>query len=424
MKTNMNKFSVYVKRTHLDFTQSGYSLIELMVGLVIGLIASLIIMQTFSVFEGNKRGTTGIADAQTAGSIGLFMVQRELQYAGYGVPLTSGTLPTITAASAANTYSFVDYKDKTPQEVKDAQDAAKAAYDAKIAADKTIVSNGVNFSALNCTTAPAINIKPDEGSSRPNITNVIRDIITPVIITDGATSDTITIHYGDTQLGALGTDISGAPSGTQYVPVDNNVGCRQNDVVLVTRDGSNNCYATKVISTNAQLTGTINAINVLSHGGALQQGDKLACLGNVREVRFDVSGNQLRKTNRADNTQTPVLNEVVSLQAQYGLATTSNSEVVTSWQSATGTWAPSVISVADRNRIKAVRIAIVARNNLLEKETVTQLCNGAATGPARLCVFGGNLDLTAVAANWTNYRYRVYEVVVPLRNMLAASPQL
>lgn len=422
----LNHSRLSCRNANLSTQQSGFTLVELMVGLVIGLIASLAIMQTFSAFEGNKRSTTGIADAQTAGSIGLFMVQRELQYAGYGVPLTSGTLPVVSANTAANSYNFADYKDKTPQEVSDAQAAALAAYNAQIAADKITVANGVNYSALKCDTAPAINIKGDEGSTRPNITNVIKDIITPVIITNGAVSDTVTIHYGDTQLGAIGTDINGAPTGSQYVPVNNNFGCRQNDVVLVTRANTNLCYATKVISTNTQLNSTTNSINVLSHGGVLLPNDKLSCLGNIREVRFDVNNNQLQKTNRADNAQIPVLNEIVSLQAQYGLATTANSEVITSWQDATGVWANTATtpSVADRNRIKAVRIALVARNNLLEREVVTQLCNGAAVGPSRLCVFGANLDLSGVAANWANYRYRVYEVVVPIRNMLSASPQL
>jgi len=426
MMLTLNQKQLFYRNAKQLSKEAGFTLVELMVGLVIGLIASLAIMQTFSAFDGNKRSTTGIADAQTTGSIGLFMVQRELQYAGYGVPLTSGTLPVVTANTAANSYNFADYKDKSPQEVSDAQAEALAAYNAQIAADKVTVASGVNYSALKCDSAPAINIKGDEGSTRPNMTNVIKDIITPVLITEGAVSDTVTIHYGDTQLGAIGTNINGTPTGSQYVPVDNNFGCRQNDVVLVTRTNSNLCYATKVISTNAQLNSTTNSINVLAHGGLLAVADKLSCLGNIREVRFDVNNNQLRKTNRANDAQIPVLNEIVSLQAQYGLATTTNSEVITSWQDATGIWANTVAtpSVPDRNRIKAVRIALVARNNLLEREVVTQLCDGAATGPSRLCVFGTNLDLTAVDANWTNYRYRVYEVVVPIRNMLSASPQL
>ncbi len=399
--------------------QKGFSLVELMVGLVIGLIATLVIMQTFSAFEGSKRSTTGIADAQTNGSIGLYMIQRELQFSGYGLPLTSGTLPTIDASMAAHRVAFEDYKDKTPAEVSALQAAKVAAYNAKIAADSLMVASGVNYSALKCdTTAPSdtINLDTDNTSARPNAISIARDIVTPVTITNGANSDTIVVRYGNTSRGAMSSDIV-TLSGTDYVGVDNNMGCLVNDIALVTRNGSTSCFATKVTSLSAT-----NGMKVSSNVG-MAQNDKIACLGQIKAVTFNVSANQLQKTNPTSGLQEPVLNEIVSLQAQYGVSATPNSEIISSWEDATGSFAPATITINDRNRIKAVRIAVVARNNLLEKETVTQACTGGATGPAKLCVFGANLS-GALGANWENYRYRVYEVIVPLRNMLAASPQL
>jgi type IV pilus assembly protein PilW len=77
-----------------------------------------------------------------------------------------------------------------------------------------------------------------------------------------------------------------------------------------------------------------------------------------------------------------------------------------------------------------VRIVLIARNNLLEKEVVSQACNGGAVGPAEVCIWKdtpGEQDpdlAVMLGADWDRYRYRVYELVVPLRNMLAASPQL
>jgi type IV pilus assembly protein PilW len=412
------------KKLQNSNNQQGFSLVELMVGLVIGLIATLVVMQTFSAFEGRKRSTTGIADAQTNGNIALYMIQRELQFAGYGIPLTSGTLPTINLANAANTFQFQDYTGKTLAEVKAIQDAALPAYNAKISADKALVAGGVNYSALKCDSASpsdSISLDTDNISALPNATSIARDIISPVIITDGANSDSILVHYGDSNSGAISTDIS-TLIGSNYIGVDNNMGCRNNDVVLVTRNGSTSCFATKVTATG--VNGLVNGMTVLSNAG-MAQNDKVACLGQVRAVTFDVAGNQLRRTNPTTGEQESVLTEIVSMQAQYGVADVANSELVSSWQDATGIWAPASISVDDRNRIKVVRVAVVARNNLLEKEVVTQLCDGTAVGPVRLCVFGNNLDLSGtLGANWTNYRYRVYEVAVPLRNMLAASPQL
>jgi type IV pilus assembly protein PilW len=73
----------------------GFSLVELMVGMVIGLLATLVIMQVFSVFEGQKRSTTGGADAQTNGSVAIYTIQREASMAGYGLPVFSTKNPAL-----------------------------------------------------------------------------------------------------------------------------------------------------------------------------------------------------------------------------------------------------------------------------------------------------------------------------------------
>src|SRR5512143_3307193 len=66
-------------------SQAGFTLVEIMVGLAIGMLASVIIMQVLSVFESQKRTTTGSADAQTNGNIALYDIQRDLQLAGYAL---------------------------------------------------------------------------------------------------------------------------------------------------------------------------------------------------------------------------------------------------------------------------------------------------------------------------------------------------
>lgn len=402
--------------------QSGFTLVELMIGMVIGLLATLVVMQTFSAFEGNKRSTTGVADAQTNGVLGLYLLQRELQYAGYGVPMVSGTMPTIAATSAANSYVFTDYTSMTSAQITAAIAAKAAAYNTKIAADATAVAAGVNFSALNCSsTSPAISLDIDGDTGTADATSIVRDIVSPVTIVDGANSDTVVVRYGTTTRGGMPTDIVSI-TGSTIIGVNNNMGCRSGDVALVTRDGSSTCQASMVTSTNAQLDATINTITLAANTGMAQL-DKVSCLGKITQSTFDIAtsanGFQLRK-----NT-VPLIGDIVSLQAQYGVSTTANSEIVTGWQNGTGATWGAAMTVANRNRIKAVRIAVVARNNLLEKDPVTQLCTGTTTGPTKLCIFGGDLDLSgALGANWVNYRYRTYEIIVPLRNVLAASPQL
>ena len=81
----------------LSFCQVGFSLVEILVGLAIGMFATLVIMQVLSVFEAQRRTTSGSADAQTNGSIALYTIGRELQLAGYPlIPATDSPLECTT----------------------------------------------------------------------------------------------------------------------------------------------------------------------------------------------------------------------------------------------------------------------------------------------------------------------------------------
>lgn len=414
----MTKFS-------LKINQQGFSLIELIVGLVIGLIATLIIAQTFSAFEGNKRTTTGTSEAQTNGSIGLFMIQRELQFAGYGIPAISGTLPPQTTPYGR---IYANYTGQTQAQIDAAQAALVAAYDATRVVNSASVSAGTVYSALRCNPSPTLNIDLDNNPLTPNV-NV--DLVTPVRISEGATSDTITLQYGTTARGAVAMAVTSI-SGAQMLTVPNNLGCRFGDVILSMPDvntGITACQASEVLSTNAFLDNPINSTSIQVVSNTNFGGKRFACLGRVNQVTFAVNNaNELTKT--LGGVTQPIIGEIVSLQAQYGISATANSEIVdpatpnSGWVNATGAdWTNP--TVANRNRIKAVRVAIVARNNLLERDVVSQDCSGAAVGPARVCAWGGNVDLlTSLGANWNRYRYRTYEMVVPIRNVLAASPQL
>lgn len=64
---------------------AGFSLVELMVAIVIGLIGTLVMFQVFAVSEGQKRTTASGGDAQQNGAIGLFTLERELRNSGHGL---------------------------------------------------------------------------------------------------------------------------------------------------------------------------------------------------------------------------------------------------------------------------------------------------------------------------------------------------
>ncbi len=64
--------------------QSGMGLVEIMVGLVIGLIGVLVIFQTTATWGGRTATTMSGGDAQTAGAVGSFYLEREIKQAGWG----------------------------------------------------------------------------------------------------------------------------------------------------------------------------------------------------------------------------------------------------------------------------------------------------------------------------------------------------
>lgn len=68
--------------------QGGFSLVEIMVGVAVGLIGVLIMTQMGVAFDSQKRSTTGSGDAQSTGMIAFSELQRELRQAGYGIDNT------------------------------------------------------------------------------------------------------------------------------------------------------------------------------------------------------------------------------------------------------------------------------------------------------------------------------------------------
>jgi type IV pilus assembly protein PilW len=384
---------------HPHFYQAGFSLVEIMVGLVIGLLATLVVLQVFSVFEGQKRTTTGTADAQTNGNVALYTMKRDVQLAGYGLlPITN--------------------------------------------------------SPLECT---APNIDPATGPTPP-ITS-----LSPVTITDGGTgagaSDTITIHYGTSDTGGSFSQIGAqiGTAGANIASVADYLGCKVNDIAIVINGtGAGSCSLTKVTALSAAnfqditLTPFIpNPSNNLAF---------LACLGTWKEIQYSINPNydptvpsnsqaylQRKETSfptpplPGNPPAVPSVGDIVNIQAQYGIADVANKNTpdtnkIVQWVNAvdglpSGNWGPGLTS-ANRNLIKAVRIAIVARNGLLEKDIVTQACSSLSSdAPNGVCAWAGSSagtnppsDAPAIDLsndpNWQHYRYRVFETIIPLRNVI------
>lgn len=72
---------------------AGFSLVEVMVGMVIALLGIIIVFQVFSISEGIKRTTTSGGDALQNGASALFTLERALKEAGYGLFSSTNLAP-------------------------------------------------------------------------------------------------------------------------------------------------------------------------------------------------------------------------------------------------------------------------------------------------------------------------------------------
>lgn len=362
-------------------SSSGFSLVEIMVGLVIGLLATMVIMQVFAVFEEQKRTTTGSSDAQTNGSMALYNIKRDVEMAGYGIPVFS----------SAN-------------------------------------------SPLKCTALPTFD--HDASAATPAM-----DIF-PVVITDGgAGSDRVAIRYGRIQSGGipLRVSVTGATAA-----VTNNMGCQADDWAIIS--SGSNCAMVKIAPTLTALMSRTDWTQIPLASSPTVTSGSFACIGKYKkDPPYDDHSSPLEYLYWVDNGELvqggnpatpgsgmPNGAGIVSIQAQYGVSTVATNNQITQWVNATGAiWDASGATWAtNRNRIKAIRIAIVARSGGMEKTNVTNACSSTtAANPTGLCAWDATSAAPTIASpapaidlsadpNWQRYRYRVFETIIPLRSMI------
>jgi len=415
----------------------GFSMVELMVAMLIGLIGMIIIFQVFEVSEGIKRSTTSGGDAQQNGAVALYVMEHDLRNAGMG-------------------FNDVPYAG-----------CNVLAYDSKRAVP-----------AFTMTLAPALICAP--GSTAPGGS-------CPGTGIAGSTPDQVTVLYGSKSLIADATMLnSNMTLGTDPVQVMNAYAFQPGDLlVLLEPNSGKNCSlleATSVasitvghlaagttypLSGGTQVTARFNSpAPGIAYGGVGSSGNvtRVFNLGNVYEPlgspalpvynTYAIDANNALALTQAFVSVTPsapsapqtsaVADNIVQLQAQYGLDDgTDNGSVTFS-----GTFAPGdglvdrFVSPAVFNNIVpppwqsliAIRLAIVARSALPEKPLGSDGAKCDATtdgteatpGPDRRPRWsGGVIDVSASGnpdpaspLHWKCYRYRVFETTVPLRNWI------
>jgi type IV pilus assembly protein PilW len=361
--------------------QTGFSLIEVMIGVVIGLIAVLVIYQVFAVSEGLKRNTTAAGDAQTTGILSTFLMSQELGNAGSGM--------------------------------------ADAASDLATCPDTGDISS---------TLRPIPVLITDGGADNKSDTFVVnysvsRRIVTPAPFTAAAPA---------------GADFTvQSPTGfskNDFVVALDGAGNCESSVVTAT-PGAPDANGIVTI-THTALAKTFNASSGLMNFGPVDK---------VQRVLYDVNADILRGralrspvTGAPDAGQptNPIASNVVLMKVQYGLDTNGDG-VLDTWargNAADGADPAAMLAstAGALSRILAVRIGLIVRsdqpvskfdaNGNVDGEWQTQETNGGYKWTLFSCFNAGAcpgaLTGTIPKFNGTYYRYRVYEQVIPLRNQI------
>jgi type IV pilus assembly protein PilW len=359
----------------------GVTLIELMVGMAIGLIAVVIITQVLKLAEEQKRTTSSGSDAQVNGSLALYTVQRDIQMSGYGLSSTQAVL-----GCAAR--------------------AQRGGVNATWTLAPVVIQDGVNGAPDQLTTLTSTNMNAS----------------LPVRVTE--------THLA---------------SGTEFL-VGNVVGIRTGDVMVAVPaiiDPANWCSVFNV--TNVVTDGAGNHVQHLADAttgpwnqdpsatifpaGGYLAGSYLLNVGQLVSRTYSIDTATYTLQESVGNTQAglalsppnPLYPQVVNLQALYGKDTNADG-IVDTYDNVTPT------TQAGWAQVRTIRIALVTRSQQFEKEPPTaadpewDVGTSAAVPGAHAC--GNSQCITLTISNlpdWRNYRYKVYDSVVPLRNVLWSS---
>jgi len=345
---------------------TGFSLVELMVGLAIGMLAVIVMMQVFSLSENFKRQTTGGDDAQNDGAVALYALQRDMQSSGLGISNVQLLGCNVTLPSG-------------------------------------VILNAISPVTINHARIPA----GDPGSD------------TLLIIygtANGASEGEIILAQNPQSTYTVSTAAPSATASAAYA---------QNDWLIAEPQvrPSPSCDLTvERVASVAGTTVTVPLGTPSVNNGALYNLGRLPKVlayavrsGNLTVCDF--TANDCRVAGNVGNTAiwVPIGSNIVSLRAEYGrgtaaLPSTGNIPVDT-WDRTTPTtncgWA----------RISAVRFAVVSRSSTYDKGDGTNDRFATTAAPVWAGSVGSPIDLSVTDPDWQHYRYKAFQTYVPLRNM-------
>jgi type IV pilus assembly protein PilW len=344
-------------------------MVETMVGILIGMLVVLVIYNVFSVSEQHRRTTTGVADAQVSGLIAQFTLLREFTSAGNGV---SSALKNLALCADTTLHPI-------PVLVTDG--------------GATNVVNPASDSFVVFYSAPGRVVSP---------VNVV-----------GATAVGSAFH-------------AQSPNGFAAAY------CSAAKPCLVIAMEANHCDLRTATSVDAG--GGIAELTVSPAASAAFSADaKVINLGQngvATRTRYDVdTPNRVMRsqdliTQPGPNPVVPVASNVYLVKVQYGVDNVGDEQVhcwTTATNGACGDYSQPTVSGmnADQlSRIRAVRFGIVVLSDEYDRDYVaptTYLFNCSLDTDADC---QGRLQVKLP----DNFRARMYETIVPLRNAIWNAP--
>ena len=387
--------------------QCGFGLVEIMVGLVIGLIAVLVIYQVYTVAEGFKRNTTATGEAQMAGLFSTFVLGMEGANGAAAMALSAPDL-----GSCVDTGNIASSFRPIPILITDG------------GAPSTPDSFVVTYSVATTLASTAMFNFDANADDQYQVQSPggfhVGDLIVAVAKPGSVGSDCpISVITG-----VSGVALRVPPPLINDVPTE-----VANVTITHTATGS-----------GAQLKGDGRpGLSTLFNMGQCAK---------VQKVRYDVSNGVLRATPLLDTSgatcgqpanplvPNPLASNIVNMKVEYGIDSVADPiGVLDTWVQATvdatGDWTPAGLlpaPITQINKIKAIRIGIIVQSELFDKNlagyTGGDYVNGAynwvlfdcpnankALCPGRLT---GNIPASVSPAG--NWRFRKYETIIPLRN--------
>lgn len=363
--------------------ESGFTLIELMVTMVIFVFAIAAASQMFIDMLSQFKQQGKIAETQIEGIVGLELLRRDIEHSGYGLPWNPDPLPAYAEA--------VDFADTAHSEL--------IFNDAPADPPRAILSgNGIGMNGSDVLVIKAVNVATNAEAqrwTRLGFGNDKRDDLSGdtftgaeriIIISPGNTDANSRTLVGTTTY--IGTAGFAPPDNSEtylvYGVDPSALRMPFNRADYYIRTPAANMPARCANGTGILYKATVN------HGG-LAAGDM---------------------------TEFPILDCVADMQVDYQLDTNDNG-VIDPTDTTTDDLAG--YTAEDIRQIKEVRVYILAHEGQRNRNYTFTNFTGSTTCPTcirvgRNAALGQDFDLNAIA-DFQNYRWKVYTIVVKTNNL-------